>query len=100
MWLTEFGWPGVGQVPSNAVPAANYYPLYKVQKRDLRAAYQVVLHLPFIQAAFWFNIRDYTPGVPTPDPPFFAHFGLLTDHAKFKPAAYAFQALARANPGR
>lgn len=100
MWLTEFGWPGVTQVPRVAVPAANYYPLYRVQKQDLLAAYRVVLHLRFVQAAFWFDIRDYTPGVPTPDPPFFAHFGLLTDKAKYKPAAYAFRALARANPGR
>jgi len=100
LWLTEFGWPGVHRVPAHPQPKADYYPLYRAQRRYLQQAYKILLHLRFVQAAFWFDIRDYTPGVPTPDPPFFAHYGLLTDTAKYKPAAYAFLALARAHRGR
>jgi hypothetical protein len=100
LWVTEFGWPGVSKVPPHPDPSAAYYPLYKAQKRDLQQAYQVLFHLPFVKAAFWFNIRDYAPGVPNPDPPFFAHFGLLTANGSKKPAALAFKALAHEYSGR
>jgi hypothetical protein len=100
LWLSEFGWPGVAHVPSHPNPSADYYPTYTQQRQDLREAYSDLLGLKFVQAAFWFNLRDYEPGVPNPDPPFFGHFGLETWQAGKKPAAYAFSALARANPGR
>ena len=48
----------------------------------------------------WFNLRDYEPGLSTPDPAFFYHAGLLDYGYGQKPAAAAFHALARANPGR
>src|SRR6201987_620874 len=86
LWLTEFGWPGVSKVPKHPDPSADYYPLYKAQKRDLMAAYKVILRLPFIKAASWFNERDYVPGVATPDPPFYAHMGLLEYKFGEKPA--------------
>jgi hypothetical protein len=94
LWLTEFGSPGVAKVPAHPDPDAAYYPRYSAQKRALIEAYKVILSLPFIKAASWFNERDYTPGVPTTDPPFYAHMGLLTYKFGFKPAAYAFRHLA------
>lgn len=100
LWLTEFGWPGISHVPPHPYPSAAFYPSYTAQKRDLQQAYKVLLHLPFVQAAFWFNIRDYAPGVPNPDPPFFAHFGLLKANGSEKPAGRAFKSLAHANKGR
>jgi hypothetical protein len=100
LWLTEFGWPGVKHVPSHPYPNAGYYPLYQAQKNDLKQAYKILLGLPFVQAAFWFNIRDYAPGVPNPDPPFFAHFGLLNSSGHPKPAGNAFKSIAHAHRGR
>ncbi|HZU60351.1 MAG TPA: hypothetical protein VE983_05265, partial [Solirubrobacteraceae bacterium] len=55
LWLTEFGWPGVPKVPANPVPEAAYYPLYNAQKQALQEAYRVILSLPFVKAASWFN---------------------------------------------
>jgi hypothetical protein len=94
LWLTEFGWPG------NARAAGPYYPSYAAQASDLSDAYSDLLKLPFVQAAFWFNLRDYQPGDRNPDPGFFAHYGLLGYHFTMKPAARAFARIARANPGR
>jgi hypothetical protein len=94
MWLTEFGWPGVSQ----AKPPL--YPSYATQATFLTQAYYALLALPFVKAAFWFNLRDYQPGFPSADPPYFYHYGLLNYDFSQKPAAQAFEALAKANPGR
>jgi hypothetical protein len=94
LWLTEFGWPG------NARASDNYHPSYAAQAGDLNAAFQDILALPFVRAAFWFNLRDYQPGLPNPDPEFFAHYGLLQYGFAPKPAATAFEQLSRGNPGR
>jgi hypothetical protein len=94
LWLTEFGWPG------NPRAIDGYHPSYAAQADDLTAAYRDILGLPFVQAAFWFNLRDYQPGHRNPDPEFFAHYGLLQYRFAAKPAATAFQQLAAANPGR
>jgi hypothetical protein len=100
LWLSEFGWPGNAQVPANPQPSAAYYPSLTEQAQSLRQAYQDILGLPFVKAAFVFNLRDYEPGLPNPDPPFFAHYGLLNYNRSPKPAASVFTQLARANPGR
>jgi hypothetical protein len=94
LWLTEFGWPG------NARAAGGYFPSYAAQAADLSEAYNDLLSLPFVKAAFWFNLRDYQRGLANPDPTFFAHYGLLEYHFTPKPAASVFERLARANPGR
>jgi hypothetical protein len=94
LWLTEFGWPGT------ATPSTALYPSETTQAQYLSQAYSVIMGLPFIQAAFWFNLRDYQPGIVSPDPPFFYHYGLLEYGYGQKPAAVAFKALAAANPGR
>ncbi len=94
LWLTEFGWPG------NAVANGDLYPSYAAQATDLSGAYNALLSLPFVKAAFWFNLRDYQPGFPTGDPPYFYHYGLLNFDFSQKPAAGAFQSLVRANPHR
>jgi hypothetical protein len=94
LWLTEFGWPG------NARAGGPYFPSYAAQAADLSAAYSDLLKLPFVQAAFWFNLRDYQPRMSNPDPSFFAHYGLLSYHFAMKPAAKAFQRIARGNRGR
>jgi hypothetical protein len=94
LWLTEFGWPG------NQRARGGYYPSYGAQAQDVSAAYRDLLSLPFVRAAFWFNLRDYQPGLSTPDPGFFAHYGLLGYRFARKPAAALFTQLARANPGR
>jgi hypothetical protein len=94
LWITEFGWPG------NPSAGDSYHPSYTAQAADLSDAYNDLLSLPFVQAAFWFNLRDYQPGRRNPDPEFFAHYGLLQYHFALKPAATAFQRLAKANPGR
>jgi hypothetical protein len=100
LWLTEFGWPGVSKVPHNPQPSADYYPKFKAQKADLKAAYKIILSLPFVKAASWFNERDYVPGAPTTDPPFYAHMGLLNYKFGYKPSAYAFQHLSHEYPKR
>jgi hypothetical protein len=105
LWLSEFGWPG------NAKANGSSYPSYSVQAANLRAAYGVLLKLPFVKGAFWYNLYDYKPGIPScatdpsaplcnPDPEPFAHYGLLTYGQAKKPAAYAFTTLAKANKGR
>jgi hypothetical protein len=94
LWLTEFGWPG------NAHAGGPYFPSYAAQAADLSQAYDQLLKLSFVQAAFWFNLRDYQPAVHNPDPTFFAHYGLLQYHFAMKPAAGVFAQLARSNPGR
>ncbi len=94
LWLTEFGWPG------NAAASGPYFPSYAAQAQDLSEAYDTLLNLPFVQAAFWFNLRDYQPGNRNPDPRFFAHYGLVQYDFAAKPAASTFERLARANPSR
>lgn len=94
LWLTEFGWPG------NASSSTALYPSFDTQAHYLAQAYNVLLSLPFIQAAFWFNMRDYQPGIVSPDPPFFYHYGLLRYRFKPKPAGDEFEQLAAANRGR
>jgi polysaccharide biosynthesis protein PslG len=91
MWLTEFGWPGSRRA------AGAYHLTYAQQAADLRAAYALLRSDPalrFIQAAFWFNLRDYAPGYQNPDPEFFGHYGLLENGFARKPAASAFHRLA------
>ena len=94
MWLTEFGWPG------NAQQGGDYYPGEVLQATYLTEAYGILLRLPFVQDAQWFNLRDYQPGYVSPDPAFFYHYGLVQYGFALKPAATAFEALAAANPGR
>jgi hypothetical protein len=94
LWLTEFGWPG------NAHAGGPYFPSYADQATDLSEAYSDLLKLPFVQATFWFNLRDYQPRHNNPDPSFFAHYGLLSYHFGMKPAARAFARIAHADPGR
>jgi len=94
LWLTEFGWPG------NARGTDGYHPSYAAQAADLSAAYRDILALPFVRAAFWFNLRDYQPGLRNPDPEFFAHYGLLQYGFVPKPAGTAFEQIARSNRRR
>ncbi|HZU60355.1 MAG TPA: hypothetical protein VE983_05285 [Solirubrobacteraceae bacterium] len=98
MWVTQFGWPGSKTVPPGQ--PADDYPSYAQQKQDLTEAYGDLLHLGSVQAAFWYNLRDYQPGVPSSAPPFFAHYGLLQYNSTPKPAGNKFKSLSRANPGR
>ncbi|HEX2702195.1 MAG TPA: hypothetical protein VHM72_02040 [Solirubrobacteraceae bacterium] len=92
LWLTEFGWPG------NTHPSTDYYPSLQAQASDVAEAYQALESpaLSFVQAAFWFNQRDYQPGLTNPDPGFFAHYGLLFNNFKPKPAAAVFERYAAA----
>ncbi len=92
LWLTEFGWPG------NAAAGSDYFPSLAAQATDVAQAYQALEspQLSFVQAAFWFNQRDYEPGVANPDPTFFAHYGLLYPNFSPKPAAAVFQRYAAA----
>jgi hypothetical protein len=94
VWLTEFGWPG------NASPTTALYPSFETQAQYLSEAYTDLLRLPFIQAAFVFNLEDYQPGLPSPDPAFFYHYGLLQYGFAPKPAANAYEQFVQANPGR
>lgn len=94
LWLTEFGWPGAAQADPPTIGDES------VQARYLGQAYRDLLGLPFVKGALWFNLRDYRPGLTTPDPPFFYHYGLLGYGYGQKPAAAEFKALARAHPGR
>jgi hypothetical protein len=91
MWLTEFGWPG------NSRAAGSYYPSLSAQATDVAQAYQALEspQLGFVKAAFWFNQRDYQPGLANPDPAFFAHYGLLYNDYAAKPAAAVFERFAR-----
>ena len=91
MWLTEFGWPGSRRA------AGAYHLDFAQQAADLRAAYTLLrgdAALRFVQAAFWFNLRDYAPGYQNPDPEFFGHYGLLGNDFAPKPAANVFRRLA------
>jgi hypothetical protein len=97
LWLTEFGWPAGGNCGS--LPAG-YCVATGTQDAYLKQAYADLLQLPFVQGALWFNLRDYKPGMVTPDPPFFYHYGLLEYGYGEKPAGRDFKALVRANPGR
>jgi hypothetical protein len=92
VWLTEFGWPG------NAEASTDYFPSLATQASDVAEAYQALESpaLSFVQAAFWFNQRDYEPGAANPDPAFFAHYGLLFYNFKPKPAAAVFERYAGA----
>ncbi|HEX4033687.1 MAG TPA: hypothetical protein VHX66_04520 [Solirubrobacteraceae bacterium] len=87
MWLTEFGWPG------NTRAAGNYFPSLSAQATDVAQAYEALEgpQLRFVKAAFWFNQRDYQPGLANPDPGFFAHYGLLYNNYAAKPAAAVFE---------
>jgi hypothetical protein len=91
MWLTEFGWPG------NTTPSGDYYPSLAAQATDVAQAYAALESpaLSFVAAAFWFNQRDYQPGLANPDPTFFAHYGLLFNNFSPKPAAAVFTRYAR-----
>ncbi|MGD0197676.1 MAG: hypothetical protein ABSC56_07200 [Solirubrobacteraceae bacterium] len=92
LWLTEFGWPG------NTTPSGDYFPSLQAQAADVTQAYQALESpaLSFVQAAFWFNQRDYELGAANPDPGFFAHYGLLFNDFAPKPAAAAFEEAAGA----
>jgi hypothetical protein len=94
LWLTEFGWPG------NATARDALYPSFDTQAAYLREAYDDILALPYVRAAFWFNLRDYQPSFRSPDPAFFYHYGLLQYGFAAKPAATAFKQLARRYRGR
>jgi hypothetical protein len=94
LWLTEFGWPG------NAQASGDYYPSDQSQATYLSEAYADLLNLPFLQAAMWFNVRDYQPGLASGDPAYFYHYGLLNYAFSQKPAGADFKSLAGANPGR
>ena len=87
VWLTEFGWPG------NTQPSTSYYPSLAAQATDIGQAYRALESpaLSFVQAAFWFNQRDYKQGAANPDPGFFGHYGLLFNDFTHKPAAAVFQ---------
>jgi len=93
VWLTEFGWPG------NTVASTDYYPSLQAQATDIAEAYEALESpaLSFVQAAFWFNQRDYEAGLANPDPAFFAHYGLLFNNFKPKPAAGVFERDARSS---
>ena len=88
MWLTEFGWPGNRQPPgATTSPACGPRPpTWPRRTEDLESP-----ALSFVQAAFWFNQRDYQPGVANPDPAFFGHYGLLFNDFAAKPAAAVFE---------
>jgi len=62
LWLTEFGWPGT------TTPTTALSPSFDTQARYLSEAYEDLLGLPFVQAAFVFNLEDYSPGIISPDP--------------------------------
>jgi hypothetical protein len=94
LWLTEFGWPGT------ANPSTALYPSLDTQAQYLREAYGDIVQLPFVQAAFVFNLRDYQPGLASPDPAFFYNYGLLQYGFQAKPAAGVFEQFVQANPGR
>jgi hypothetical protein len=99
MWLTEFGWPGGGDLSdSYCTSNAGYCQSTATQAVDLKAAYADLLTLPFVQGALWFNLRDYAPGTGVGDPEEFHHMGLLNYDYSHKAAADAFTALAAANP--
>jgi hypothetical protein len=98
MWVTQFGWPGSKTVPPHQ--PADDYPSFAAQKKDLQEAYQDLLHMSFVQAAFWYALRDYQPGAVSSAPQFFAHYGLLQYNSTPKPAGNEFKSLSNANPGR
>jgi hypothetical protein len=115
LWLTEFGWDGVSNpqaiysqfaVLSAGWRSPNYglneYPSQATQATWLRQAYDTLLAMPFVKAAFWFNLRNEQPGMglSDPDPPMFRYMGLFNFNYTPKPALAAWESLAKANPGR
>jgi hypothetical protein len=69
LWLTDFGWPGI------TTPTTALSPSFHMQARHLSEAYDDLLGLPFVEAAFVFNLEDYSPGIVSLDPTFFYHCG-------------------------
>jgi len=100
LWLTEFGWPGVADPAAAPAGQANLYPSEGQQAKWLSEAYGDLLALPFVKAAFVFNLRNYQPGLATPDPAFFGNYGLLSYRFGRKPAAGVFDGLAAAHRNR
>ena len=93
LWLTEFGWPG------DVTPSGDYGPSLATQAADVAQAYEALESprpLSFVQAAFWFNQRDYETGAANPDPGFFAHYGLLFNDFEPKPASERCSSVSRA----
>jgi hypothetical protein len=93
LWLTEFGWPGSNQTVMDVNSEA-------VQAQFLGRAYQILLSLPFVKGALWFNVRDYQPGLQSGDPAYFYFMGLLNYDFSQKSAAGTFSSIAAAHPGR
>ena len=87
---------GVGGRP-RAGRRGHYCLSCATQDADLKASYADLL-LAFVKGALWFNVRDYQPGVSSPDPAFFYHSGLLSYDYSHKPAADYFKALAAQYP--
>lgn len=89
------------QAPARApaVTTTALYPSFDTQAQYLTEAYTDLLRLSFVQAAFVFNLEDYSPGITSPDPAFFYHYGLLQYGFQPKPAANTYEQFARANPG-
>jgi hypothetical protein len=94
LWVTQFGWPGAAHANGD------YYPDEATQAGFLQEAYNDLLQLPFVQAALWFNLRNYKAGYKNPDPTFFANYGLLENNFRLKPAGKLFKLLAEKYPGR
>ena len=94
LWITQFGWPG------NATARDALYPSFSTQAAYLKTAYDDIVRLPYVQAAFWFNLRDYQPGLASPDAAFFYHYGLLQYNFAPKPAARVFEQFAARYPNR
>jgi len=65
LWLTEFGWPGSRRAAAPTTSTMR-------SRRSTCGRPTRVLRsdpdLSFVQAAFWFNLRDYAPGYQNPDP--------------------------------
>jgi hypothetical protein len=103
LWLLEFGWPGVSDSSMSSCLQQNpsgYCPSETSQGQFLKDAYSDLFNLPFVQGALWFNLRNYQPGYPSPDPNFFFYYGLLEYDYTHKPAADDFTALAHQYPNR
>jgi hypothetical protein len=106
VWITEFGWDGVANPTAATATFApwgtgiNDFPSLSTQAQWVGAAYHDLLQLPFVKAAFWFNLRDDEPGISIPDPPQWRVMGLLNYNYTAKPALAVWQGLNRANPSR
>jgi len=95
LWLTEFGWPGANGPDGCGGDTSTE----QDQATFVTEAYQDLEQLPFVKAAFYFNLRDYLTGVANPDPTCFAHYGLETTYFQLKPAVRAFKAAAHSAGG-